>query len=189
MSCGCSTTSGVIACRNGAKRDAQTVTRAVVCAACPNMKQTGEHADSGICTRSGQAIDEHTVYGLPCPEGRHPDRKGVCTVPITIGRLQLRRRTHGAPMWQRLELWSQGKISTVRAPKVPGCGCDVQLKHAVRVAWWALTNLDRWARACRRRREAHQARSSAPTIVMDTMNASRPKKMSHTRPGLATTGR
>jgi hypothetical protein len=157
MSCGCSTTSGAIACRNGAKRDGQTVTRAVVCAACPNMKQTGEHADSGICTRSGQPIDEHTVYGLPCPENRHPDSKGVCSVPITIGRLSVRVRTQGAPMWQRLELWADGRISTVRAPRVPGCGCIIRLKRAVRVAVWAATNLDRWCRVVRRRRARRAA--------------------------------
>ncbi|MFN7439626.1 MAG: hypothetical protein ACK55O_15830 [Phycisphaerales bacterium] len=156
MTCGCGQTKGTIACRNGAKRDGQTVTRAVICAACPNMRQTGEHADAGVCSRSGYTVDEHTVYGLPCPEGRHPDAKGIVHTPITIGRLNIRVKTHGAPMWQRLELWSKGSISTVRAPKVPGCGCIVQAKRAVRVAWWAATNLDRWLRVCRRKLHRHR---------------------------------
>jgi len=116
------------------------------------MRQTGEHADAGVCSRSGYTVDEHTVYGLPCPEGRHPDAKGVVSTPITIGRVSVRVRTRGSPMWQRLELWSQGKISTPLAPKVPGCGCVIPLKRAVRVTLWAVTNLDRWWRVGRRRR-------------------------------------
>ena len=142
MTCGCGQTKGTIACRNGAKRDGQTVTRAVICAACPNMRQTGEHADAGVCSRSGYAVDEHTVYGLPCPEWRHPDARGFVYTPITIGRINTRIVTHGAPMWQRLLLWKDGKISTFRPPMIPGCGCIVRLKRR----WRQVRRLRLWVR-------------------------------------------
>lgn len=126
MTCGCSGQTGPIVCRNGTSRDELTVTRAVMCATCPYRVSTGsQFSDGGNCGISGNIMDVHVLHGVPCPQGRHPNKHGLVT--LTMGHVKV--TTHHAPYWLRVWLLLTGGIRLSGFRKLPGCGCIVRAKR------------------------------------------------------------
>jgi hypothetical protein len=113
------------------------VTRAIMCATCPDFERRGKRHDDGVCAITGHRSDRHILTGAHCPRGRHPNRHGLVTVTIA-GHAVV---THHSPMWSRLWLLSRGGMTLRGFFRVPGCGCIVRLKRRARQAldldlWW-----------------------------------------------------
>ncbi len=124
MSCPCSQDTGPVLCQSGAKRDALTVTRAIMCAGCPHkVSIKSPFADAGNCGLSGNPTESHILYATPCPAGRHPNKHNIVTITVS---------THGAPYWIRVRLLLTRAISLSGFRNTPGCGCIVRLKRRVR---------------------------------------------------------
>ncbi len=140
MTCACGQISDGVACSRGVVHPL-VVTRAIMCATCPDFERRGDRHDDGVCTLSGLRSDRHVLGQIACPIGRHPNRHGLVTVTIA-GRAVV---THHAPMWLRLWLLARGGITLKGFAKVPGCGCVVRLKRRVRQA----LDVDLWVRVGR----------------------------------------
>lgn len=124
MTCGCGKIENGVACSRGIAHP-MVVTRAIMCATCPDFERRGKRADDGVCTITGYKSDRHTLGGAHCPRGRHPNRYGI--VRVTLAGREV--ATHHAPMWLRVWLVLRGGMTFRGFFSVPGCGCIVRLKR------------------------------------------------------------
>jgi hypothetical protein len=96
--------------------------RRVLCGACP-MRQGNE------CRATTPAVPARIyVHGAPCPQARHPDRRGRVR---WLGLVWM-----GVPAPRRWWLHARGRLSHPDA--LPGCGCIWLLKIYLpsRLPWW-----------------------------------------------------